>query len=173
MPKRTGTCGEGGAAKADAKSRCPRAMRMRDDSCHAGVARATDYYRNIEGTYLARALQRGRAGSCEPAEPCATRGSTEESMMFYAHHTLPNLTACMHSPYSYILCVSEAKMAAHWPPTPSPCVTATGVDSTGPIGRASTGIDFLARMGGGWVYLEVYTPRSQSSEKDLLSASVT
>ena len=44
-------------------------MRMRDDSCHAGVVRATDYYGNIEGAYLARTLQRGRAGSCEPAEP--------------------------------------------------------------------------------------------------------
>jgi len=173
MPKRTGTCGEGGAAKADAKSRCPRAMRMRDDSCHAGVARATDYYRNIEGTYLARALQRGRAGSCEPAEPCATRGSTEESTMFYARCTLPNLTTCIHSPYSYIRCVSEAKMAARSPPTPSPRVTATGIDSAGPIGRAQTGIDFHPRMKDGWAYLEVYTPRSQSSEKDLLSASVT
>ena len=107
MLKSTGTGGEGGAATADAKSRCPRAMRMRDDSCHAGVARATDYYRNIEGTYLARALQRGRAGSCEPAEPCACHSGTGESTMFYARHTLPNLTACIHSPlaYSYILCV--------------------------------------------------------------------
>ena len=173
MPKRTGTGGEGGAATADAKSRCPRALRMRDDSCHAGVARATDYYRNIEGTYLARALQRGRAGSCEPAEPCATRGSTEESTMFYARCTLPNLTTCIHSPYGYILCVSEAKMAACSPPTPSPRVTATGIDSAGPIGRAQTGIDFQGRMGDGWAYLEVNTPRSQSSEKDLLCAPVT
>ena len=173
MPKRLGTCGEGGAATADAKSRCPRAMRMRDDSCHAGVARATDYYRNIEGTYLARALQRGRAGSCEPAEPCACHSGTGESTMFYARCTLPNLTTCIHSPYSYILCVSEAKMAARSPPTPSPRVTATGVDSAGPIGRAHKGIDFCPRMGDGWAYLEVYTPRSQSSEKDLLSAPVT
>ena len=64
-------------------------------------------------------------------------------------------------------------MAARWPPTPSPRVTATGVDSAGPIGRAHKGIDFCPRMGDGWAYLEVYTPRSQSSEKDLLSAPVT
>ena len=81
-------------------------------------------------------------------------------MMFYAHHTLPNLTACTHSPYTYILCVSEAKMAARWPPTPSPRVTATVVDSAGPIGRAHKGIDFCPRMGDGWAYLEVYAPRS-------------
>ena len=87
--------------------------------------------------------------------------------MFYAHRTLPNLTARIHSPYSYILCVSEAKMAARSPPTPPPRVTATGVDSSGPIGRAQTGIDFYPRMGDGWAYLEVYTPRSQSSDKDL------
>jgi len=173
MPKRTGTCGEGGAATADAKSRCPRAMHMRDDSCHAGVARATDHNQGIEGTYLPRAGQRGRAVSCEPAEPCACHSGTGESTMFYARRTLPNLTTCIHSPYSYILCVSEAKMAARWPPTPSPRVTATGVDSAGPIGRAQTGIDFQGRMGDGWAYLEVYTPRSQSSGKDLLSAPVT
>ena len=172
MPKRTGTCGEGGAATADAKSRCPRAMRMRDDSCHAGVARATDHNQGIEGTYLPRAGQRGRAVSCEPAEPCACHSGTGESTMFYARRTLPNLTTCIHSPYSYILCVSEAKMAAHWPPTPSPRVTATGVDSAGPIGRAQTGIDFCPRMGDGWAYLEVCTPRSQSSEKDLLYAPI-
>ena len=64
-------------------------------------------------------------------------------------------------------------MATRSPPTPSPRVTATGVDSAGPIGRAQTGIDFPARMGDGWAYLEVYAPRSQSSEKDLLSAPVT
>ena len=46
----------------------------------------------------------------------ATRGPGE-SMMFYARCTLPNLTTCMHSPYSYILCVSEAKMAARLPCT--------------------------------------------------------
>ena len=72
-----------------------------------------------------------------------------------------------------MICVSEAKMAARSPPTPSPRVTATGVDSAGPIGRAHKGIDFCPRMRDGWAYLEVYTPRSQSSEKDLLSASVT
>ena len=72
-----------------------------------------------------------------------------------------------------MLCVSEAKMAARSPPTPSPRVTATGVDSAGPIGHAQAGIDFQGRMGDGWAYLEVYTPRSQSSEKDLLSAPVT
>ena len=98
MPKRTGTCGEGGAATADAKSRCPRAMHMRDDSCHAGVARATDHNQGIEGTYLPRAGQRGRAVSCEPAEPCACHSGTGESRMFYARRTLPNLTPCMHSP---------------------------------------------------------------------------
>ena len=64
-------------------------------------------------------------------------------------------------------------MAARWPPTPSPRVTATGVDNAGPIGCAQTGIDFPGRMGDGWAYLEVYTPRSQSSEKDLLSVPVT
>ena len=64
-------------------------------------------------------------------------------------------------------------MAARWPPTPSPRVTATGVDSAGPIRRAQTGIDFHPRMGDEWAYLEVYTPRLQSSEKDLLSAPVT
>ena len=32
---------------------------------------------------------------------------------------------------------------------------------------------FCPRMGDGWAYLEVYPPRSQSSEKDLLSAPVT
>ena len=53
MLKSTGTGSEGGAATANAKSRCPQAMRMRDGPCHAGVARATDYYCNIEGTYLA------------------------------------------------------------------------------------------------------------------------
>ena len=173
MPKRTGTCGEGGAATADAKSRCPRAMHMRDDSCHAGVARATDHNQGIEGTYLPRAGQRGRAVSCEPAEPCPCHSGTGESTMFYARCTLPNLTACIHSPYSYMICVSEAKMAARSPPTPSPRVTATGVDSAGPIGRAHKGIDFCPRMRDGWAYLEVYTPRSQSSEKDLLSAPVT
>ena len=64
-------------------------------------------------------------------------------------------------------------MAARWPPTPSPRVTATGVDSAGPIGRAQAGIDFLGRMGDGWAYLEVYTPRLQSSEKDIQNAPVT
>ena len=64
-------------------------------------------------------------------------------------------------------------MAAGWPTTPPPRVTAPGVDSAGPIGRAQAGIDFLGRMGDGWAYLEVYTPRSQSSEKDPLSAPVT
>ena len=64
-------------------------------------------------------------------------------------------------------------MAARSPPTPSPRVTATGVDSAGPIGRAQTGIGFHPRMGDGWAYLKVYMPRSQSSGKDLLSASVT
>ena len=64
-------------------------------------------------------------------------------------------------------------MAARSPPTPSPRVTAAGVDSAGPIGRAQTGIDFQGRKGDGWAYLEVYTPRSQSSGKDLLSAPVT
>ena len=57
--------------------------------------------------------------------------------------------------------------------TPSPRVTATGVNSAGPIGRAQTGIDFCPRMGDGRAYLEVYTPRSQSSEKDLRNAPVT
>ena len=33
-------------------------------------------------------------------------------------------------------------MTARLPPTPSPRVTATGVDSAGPIGRAQTGIGF-------------------------------
>ena len=173
MPKRTGTCGEGGAATADTRKRCPRAMHIRDNSCHANVARATDHNQGIEGTYLPRAVQRGRAVSCEPAEPCACHSGTGESTMFYARPTLPNLTTCIHSPYSYILCVSEAKMAARWPPTPSPRVTATGVNSAGPIGRAQTGIGFHPRMGDGWAYLEVCTPRSQSSEKDLLSAPVT
>ena len=64
-------------------------------------------------------------------------------------------------------------MAARSPPTPSSRVTATGVDSAGPIGRAHKGIDFCPRMGDGWAYVEVYTPRSQSSEKDLQNASVT
>ena len=64
-------------------------------------------------------------------------------------------------------------MAARSPPTPSPRVTATGVDSAGPIGRAQAGIGFHPRMGDGWAYLGVYTPRSQSSEKDPLSAPVT
>ena len=64
-------------------------------------------------------------------------------------------------------------MAARLPPTPPPCVMATGVDSSGPIGRAQTGIDFYPRMGDGWAYIEVYTPRLQSSEKDLLSAPFT
>ena len=48
-----------------------------------------------------------------------------------------------------------------------------GVDSAGPIGRAQAGIDFCPRMGDGWAYLEVYTPRSQVSEKDLQNAPVT
>ena len=117
--RETGTCGEGGAATADAKSRCTRAMHMRDDSCHAGVARATDHNQGIEGTYLSCAGQRGRAVSCEPAEPCPCHSGTGESTMFYARCTLPNLTACIHSPYSYIICVPEAKMAARSPPTPS------------------------------------------------------
>ena len=64
-------------------------------------------------------------------------------------------------------------MAAGWPTTPPPRVTAPGVDSAGPIGRAQTGIGFYPRMGDGWAYLEVYTPRSQSSEKDLQNASIT
>ena len=64
-------------------------------------------------------------------------------------------------------------MAARWPTTPPPRVTATGVDSAGPIGRAQTGIGFHPRMGGRWAYLEVYTPRSQSSEKDPLSVPIT
>ena len=51
-------------------------------------------------------------------------------------------------------------MTARLPPTPSPRVTATGVDSAGLIGRAQAGIDFLGRMEDGWAYLEVYTPRS-------------
>ena len=152
---------------------CPLRVHMRDDSCHAGVARATDHNQGIEGTYLPRAGQRGRAVSCEPAEPCPCHSGTGESTMFYARCTLPNLTTCIHSPYSYIPCVSEAKMAARSPPTPSPRVTATGVDSAGPIGRAQTGIGFHPRMGNGWAYLEVYTPRSQSSEKDLHTAPVT
>ena len=92
-------------------------------------------------TYLARALQRGRAGSCEPAEPCACHSGTGEGTMFYARRTLPNLTTCIHSPYSYILCVSEAKMAARWPPTPSPRVTATGVDSAPGSDRTRTDRD--------------------------------
>ena len=173
MPKRAGTCCDGGAATADAKSRCPRAMHMRDDSCHVGVARATDHHQGIEGTYLPCAGQCGRAVSCEPAEPCPCHSGTGESTMFYARCTLPNLTTCIHSPYSCMICVSEAKMAACSPPTPSPRVTATGVDSAGPIGCAQTGIDFLGRMGDGWAYLGVYTSRSQSSEKDPLSAPVT
>ena len=86
---------------------------------------------------------------------------------------LLNLTTCIHSPYSYILCMSEAKMAVRSPPTPSPHVTATGVDSAGPIGHTQTGIGFHPRMGDGWAYLKVYTPRPQLSEKDLLSAPVT
>ena len=146
---------------------------MRDDSCHADVWSATEYYRNIKGTYLARAVQRGQAVSFESAEPCACHSGTGESMVFYARCTLPNLTTCIHSPYSYILCVLEAKMATRSPPTPAPCVTAMGVNSAGPIGRAQTGIDFLGRMGGGWARLEVYTPRSQSVEKDLLSVPIT
>jgi hypothetical protein len=115
-------------ATADATCRCPRAMHIRDNSCHANVARATDHNQGIEGTYLPRTGQCGRAVSCKPAEPCACHSGTGESKMFYAHCTLLNLTTCIHSPYSYILCVSEAKMAARWPPTPSPRVTATGVD---------------------------------------------
>ena len=137
------------------------------------MAIAADYHQSTHTTYLPRAGQRGRAVSCEPAEPCACHSGTGESTMFYARCTLPNLTTCINSPYSYILCVSEAKMAAHSPPTPSPRVTATGVDSAGPIGRAHKGIDFCPRMGDGWAYLEVYTPRSQSSEKDLPYAPVT
>ena len=175
MLKRTGTYGEGGVATANAKSRCPQAMHMRDDSCHAGVARATDHNQGIEGTYLPHAGQHGRAVSCEPAEPCPCHSGTRESTMFYARCTLPNLTtlACIHSPYSYMLCVSEAKMAARSPPTPSPCVMATGVNSAGPIRHAHKGIDFCPRMGDRWAHLEVYTPRSQSSEKDLQNAPVT
>ena len=149
MLTRTGTCGKGGMATADATCRCPRAMHIRDNSCHANVARATDHNQGIEGTYLPRAGQRGRAVSCEPAEPCACHSGTEESMVFYARCTLPNLTTCIHSPYSYILCVSEAKMAARSPPTPSPRVTATGVDSAGPIGRAQTGIAWFPSYNGG------------------------
>ena len=137
------------------------------------MAIAADYHQSIHTTYLPRAGQRGRAVSCEPAEPCPCHSGTGGSTMFYARCTLPNLTTCIHSPYSYILCVSEAKIAARSPPTPSPRVTATGVDSAGPIGRAQTGIDFHPRMGDGWAYLEVYTPRSQLSEKDLLYAPVT
>ena len=66
-------------------------------------------------------------------------------------------------------------MAARWPPTPSPRVTATGVDiySVGPIGHAHKGIDFCPRTGCEWEHLEVCTPRSQSSEKDPLYAPVT
>ena len=45
-------------------------------------------------------------------------------------------------------------MAARWPPTPSPRVTATGVDSAGPIGHAHKGIDFCPRMGYDWAYLK-------------------
>ena len=48
-----------------------------------------------------------------------------------------------------------------------------GVNSAGPIGCTQAGIDFPGRMGDGWAYLEVYTPRSQLSEKDLLGAPVT
>ena len=97
----------------------------------------------------------GELGRANLQSHAHSHSGTEESMMSYAHHTLPNLTACMHSPYSYILCVSEAKMAARWPPTPSPRVTATGVDSAGPIGFAQTGIGFHPglRMGDGWAYL--------------------
>ena len=176
MPKRTrtGTCGEarGRGHGRYAKSRCPRAMHMRDDSCHAGVARATDHNQSIEGTYLPCAGQRGRAVLCKPADramrPC--HSGTRENTMLYTQCMLLNLTACIHSPYSYMICVSEAKMAARSPPTPSPCVTATGVDSAGPIGRAHKGIDFCPRMRDGWAYLEVYTPRLQSSEKDLLGS---
>ena len=64
------------------------------------------------------------------------------------------------------------KHPAHLLPL-DPRVTATGVDSAGPIGRAHKGIDFCPRMGDRWAYLEVYTPRSQSSEKDLPYAPVT
>ena len=137
------------------------------------MAIAADYHQSIHTTYLPHTGQCGRAVLCEPAEPCACHSGTRESMMFYTCSMLPNLTTCMHSPYSYILCVSEAKMAACSSPTPSPRVTATGIDSAGPIGRAKTGIGFHPRMGDRWAYLRVYTPRLQSSEKDPLSAPVT
>ena len=148
-------------------------MHMRDNSCHANVARATDYNQSIGGTYLAHTAQRGRAMSCKPAQPCACHSAIEECMPIYARRTLRHLTTCMHSLSAYIICVTEAKMAVHRPPTPPSGVTAKGVDSAGLIGRAQTRIDFRVRMGDGWAYLEAHTPRSQSSEKDLLSAPVT
>ena len=75
---------------------------------------------SIHTTYLPRAGQHGRAVLCEPAEPCACH-ALRGSMVLYAHHTPPNPTACIYSPYSYILCVSEAKMAARSPPRTRTC----------------------------------------------------
>ena len=173
MSKRTGTDGEGGAAKADGTCRCPRAMHMRDDSCHANVARATDYYQSMGGTYLTCASQSGRAASCELAQPCACHSGTEESMMFYARRTMQDLTACVHSLSAYTLSVPKAKMAARLPPTPPPRVTATGVNSPGPIGRAQTGIGLLARMGYDWAYLKRALTQWQSQSSERIGHAVT
>ena len=131
------------------------------------VARATDYHQSIGGTYLPRASQRGRAVSCESEQPCACHSGSEESMPTYACCTLQDLTTCMHS-----ISATKAKMAARSPPTPPPHVTATGVDSSGPIGRAQTGIDFCPRMGYDWAYLKRAPTQSHSSGKDRLGAPV-
>ena len=130
------------------------AMHMRDNSCHANVARATNYHQSIEGTYLARAAQRRRAVSCEPAQPCACHSGTGESMVFYARRTLRDLTACMHSLSAYILSAQKAKMVGRSPPTRPPRVTATGIDSSGPIGHTRKGFDFCPRTGCEWAYLK-------------------
>ena len=88
-------------------------MRMRDDFCHENVARATDYYQSIGGTYLPRDAQRGRAMSCEPAQSCACHSAIEECMPINARRMLRDLTTCMHSLSAYhIICVTEAEIAA-------------------------------------------------------------
>ena len=154
MSKRTGTGGKGGAATADATCRCPRAMHMQGDSCHTNVARATDYYQSIGGTYLTRAAQRGRAAPCQSAHSCAWHLRTGENMMLYACCTMQDLATCIHGLSAYILSVPKVKMAAYSPPTPPPRVTATGVDSSGPIGHTRKGIDFCPRTGCEWAYLK-------------------
>ena len=75
-------------------------------------------------------------------------------MAAYARRTQRDLTVCMHSTLAYMLSAPKAKMAARLPPTPPPRVTAAGVDSSGPIGRAHKGINFCPRAGYDWAYLK-------------------